>query len=912
MSRALTVVPLVAALALGATSWLLSPAEVHAAEQTGTIRGRVTDASGKPLQGALVSVASPDLQGVREAKTGPDGTYWLPGLPPGAYDIQASLDGFRPRRIDQQDVAMGSTATIDLALQPATVETTVVVEASRPVVDTRSSTSGSTVTKQMIDDLPVGRSYQSAARLAAGVVGGANPNVKGGASNENKFLLNGANTTDPVTGTFSFNFANCAIKEIEVKTGNFRAEDGGVLGGVINVRTESGSDTLHGGVKAYYNDSRWSPKRDAVYTPNGREVEGTEFDRDSRAFTLEACAGGPVVRKKLWAFAALTYNRVTSTAFGSRTPRIFDGYQLFAKLTATPHRKHRLELSLSSSPAKIENTVQGSSAYLVDPDAQGQQAQDALVITGEWNAYWDRFNLKVGYDHLNSTVDVTPVACTWKDDDRFKACKEGQEEGYIDFFTPARLGSAGARTTANFSRYSLNRRYADSVRATGTLFVPRALGSHEVKAGVTYRNVRANNLSGRPGNIYYFDRLDDAQDPNSTIEYYWVEVAGPLYARHTGDTLFVFLQDTWEPLRGLTIDAGVKYDHTTMRNDEGERIVGFDSVTPVAGLTWDPSLEQKAKVYVGGGLYIDEGRLGISSFLDKNGTGHKLFLSEYFDGRHSNYSFDAYSHSNGQSTYDRAEKLTFPRTYALTAGFQSRVSTDFKVGMEFSGKWMRNLWEDDETNYIWNSSGTNTIGVINGQQDDFFRLRTPVEGRRNYYALTFNVARNNWKKGFLDLSYTISLTRGLTETQITAALDNPTQEPYEYGWLSADRPHVVTLLGGWETPIGLLISGELRIESGSRFDRQYSSDKGFGGYAIYQSPIGNYDSINTLWYLDLLVKYRLKLPVGRIELSAELSNVTNNRYATGISGGALNASGEYFAAGRQAPMSLELGVGYVF
>jgi hypothetical protein len=60
---------------------------------------------------------------------------------------------------------------------------------------------------------PVGRSYEQVVQTVAGVTGGSSPNVSGGASNENAYLLDGATVTDPVTGTFSnqFNFAEIIL-----------------------------------------------------------------------------------------------------------------------------------------------------------------------------------------------------------------------------------------------------------------------------------------------------------------------------------------------------------------------------------------------------------------------------------------------------------------------------------------------------------------------------------------------------------------------------------------------------------------------------------------------------------------------------------------------------------------------------
>ena len=887
---------------------LLGPSGASATEQTGKLRGTVTDPAGEPIEGAMVRVNSVALQGIRSSKTGPSGKFYIPALPPGNYEIQAEFEGYRTWLKRELRISMGASFSLDIVLSSAEVSETVTIVDDRPVIDTTTSTTGAVVTREQILALPISRSYQGATKNAPGVTGGSNPSALGGSSRENKWLLDGANTTDPVTGTFSFNFNLDAIEEIEVITGAFRAENGGSMGAIINVRTRSGSNKLSGGLSGYYSNGNWSPKRDGTFTPDGRSIEGSEFDRQSSGVNLAAHLGGPLIKNKVWFFSSLLYIRNLSTSGGSRSPRLFEGYNVFTKITATPFRNNQFILSIHNGPANISNRRQ---SYLVDPEAQRAQYQNSLVVGAEWKWFIaNNVHTRVHYTHMKTDIDVTPQPCTWRDDDRFKQCEEGQPEGYMDFITPGRIGIRGARSTGNNYYYSLNDRWRDAVRATATAYLVSPFGTHELKGGFELEWMKADNTFAYTGNIYYVDRLEDSSDSSSTINYYWSETGGQLYQRNRGNSQFVFLQDTWEPVSGLTIDLGFKYDRAVMRNDVGEKIVGFDMFSPVGGIAWDPTGKQLAKLYAGGGIVIDESRLSIASFLDKNGLGRKLFLGPYFSGRTTNYSFDQYSIDRGQSNYEKFADLTTPRVYNIVVGFEVQPGFRTAIGVTGSVKLFRHLWEDDEINYIWNGGGTNTIGVINGQQDYFFRLRTPSAATRNWYGLTFYVKRQMFKNLLLDINYTMSMTRGLTASNITAALDNASQRPYEYGWLYSDRPHVLKASAAYRTPFGMTLAGTLNVTSGSRFDRQYYSEK--GGYANYVAERGTFDSVNPWWSLDIKIKYALKLPFGSGWVSAELNNVTNNRQATGISSGALNSGGEYFASGRQSPMSMEVGLGYTF
>ena len=892
---------------------LLVPGFAQATEQTGTIQGVVIDDASLPLAGANVVVNSKELQGLREYTTKADGTFWLPGLPPGLYELRAEFEGLQTFVQTNIRVTIGATVSVDVALTTAEIaaETVTVVD-ERPTVDTTSSGQGAVVTKDYLLALPNRRSYQSAVQFTPGVTGGSNPNVKGGSSRENVWLLDGANTTDPVTGTFSFNFNLDAIEEIQVITGGFKAENGGTLGSIINVRTESGGNTLEGSVRGFYSNGNWSPRRDAIYSPDGRQLEGSEFDRDSQNFDLNVSIGGPIVQDKVWFFSSLKYIHNVSTASGARSPRVFDGFNLFTKLTARPLPRHEIILSALGSVANISNQIQ---SFLYDPDAQRHQHQSNFTLGAEWK--WritDAVTAKVHYTRFKSAIDVTPQPCTWRDDLRFKQCKEGQSEGYIDFLTPATIGRSGARYEDNYWRFSLNDRWRDSLRGTVTGYIRRAAGTHEVKGGVEFGWTRSNLQFGTPGNIVYYQGLDDSGDPTSVEPFYWVEYEGQINQGNRGSSIFAFLQDTWKPTPWLTIDLGVKYDRVTLRNDVGERIVGFDAFTPVGGFAIDPTGRKMAKIYAGGGINIDQGRLLVSGFLDKNGTGSKLYVHERFGGSEVNTSFSQWNYNRGQSNYNSHDKLTAPKVYGFVTGFEMNLGARTKVGLEGTAKWFRNLWEDDEVNYIWNGQGTNTIGVINGLQDDFFRLRTPNQASRNYYSLSFILQRQMFKGLLLDVNYTMSMTRGLTETQITAALDNPTQQPFEYGWLGSDRPHVIKASAAYMLPIPKVQwqwAGTFRFQSGSRFDRTYYSDKS-GGYAVYVAEVGTFDSVKAFWSIDLRTMLWIPMPYGRLALQVDLYNVTNNRQATGISTATLNSRGEYNVSGRQGPMDLQLGIGYEF
>jgi outer membrane receptor for Fe3+-dicitrate len=110
----------------------------------------------------------------------------------------------------------------------------------------------------------VSRAYQTAIEVVPGVAdqtgAGGNPSVFGANLGQNSYQVDGLNTTDPVTHTFSLNFGFDAIQEIAIQTGGFEAEYGRAVGGIINVITKSGGNRFSGTADARYTTS--SPSRD--------------------------------------------------------------------------------------------------------------------------------------------------------------------------------------------------------------------------------------------------------------------------------------------------------------------------------------------------------------------------------------------------------------------------------------------------------------------------------------------------------------------------------------------------------------------------------------------------------------------------------------------------------------------------
>src|SRR6185295_5729873 len=139
----------------------------HAQSTSGTIAGRVTDPQGAVANGVIVTVESPNLQGVRTAITSATGDYILTNLPSGPYTVSFELEGFQ--RL-QQSVNLAPTQVLPvdakLRLGKAAVAVTVTGSTNLLMQTTQVATN---LRQDVIKELPTTRDINAAVLMAPSV-----------------------------------------------------------------------------------------------------------------------------------------------------------------------------------------------------------------------------------------------------------------------------------------------------------------------------------------------------------------------------------------------------------------------------------------------------------------------------------------------------------------------------------------------------------------------------------------------------------------------------------------------------------------------------------------------------------------------------------------------------------------------
>ncbi len=275
---------------------LLAGWSISAQAQTfqGSFSGTVTDATGAVIPGATVSAVELGKGFSRSAVTLDDGTYEIALLPPGHYRLTAAKEGFEKTTQGSLDLTVNQHQKVDFLMKVGAQTTTVTVEAAPAVVDTQSSSVGTTIEQAKVDQVPLnGRNFLELTLLAPGVVPGTSGsrisdrggaiNVNGMRESMNSYWLDGLDNTSTGVGQFTVAPPVDSVQEFRMETGVYEAKFGAHAGAQVNVVTKSGTNEFHGTLHEFFRNS-------ALDATNFFEPSVPPFRRNQFGGTV----GGPI------------------------------------------------------------------------------------------------------------------------------------------------------------------------------------------------------------------------------------------------------------------------------------------------------------------------------------------------------------------------------------------------------------------------------------------------------------------------------------------------------------------------------------------------------------------------------------------------------------------------------------------
>ena len=329
-------------------------ATVGQAQFRAGVQGTVTDNGGGTVAGATVTLTSKETNRSQQAQTSDEGFYRFTNLAPGLYSITIEQKGFKKRVVNDLQVDAESVKGQDVSLEAGVISETVTVQAEDLGLQTEDANIRKTISTEEVLRLPQqGRDPYELARLAPGVFGagargaGGNsvrlPNTEGpGGSNDsifqtenaqpisangqrvsaNNYQIDGTSVNSQTHGGAAvITPSQESIKEVQVTSSTYSAEDGRNSGAQIRVVSQNGTNQWHGSAFFKIDDPRLNSFNKFHGVPGVTVAVPTRVERKYKTFG--GSFGGHIVKDKLFFFfsyegvkenSSNTYNSLIDTA----------------------------------------------------------------------------------------------------------------------------------------------------------------------------------------------------------------------------------------------------------------------------------------------------------------------------------------------------------------------------------------------------------------------------------------------------------------------------------------------------------------------------------------------------------------------------------------------------------------------
>ena len=655
---------------------LFVPAAASAQTVTGTLQGTVSDSKGAVVPGADVVIRNTETGQERNVKTNGEGTYIASFLPLGRYNVTASGQGFNKVAQENIDITLNKTLVVNFTLNPSSLtEAVVVTSEAAPINTTNAEIKGSLNAQEILEKPTFNQgSFLTLAETFTGyqenpTSGQNNPTASSGSSiNFNgtgtrgaTFQINGVNNDDSSENQNRQGASLSTIKEFQVITNNFTAEFGRGYGAVVLVQTKSGTNSLHGDVYWFHNDSALNATNN-IFSPG---VKKGVTRRNQFGFT----SGFPILKDRLFSFISLdhtensganAYNRDVFT-LAERNPA---NWFLQTPANNTPANRafvqsviDRFANAVPNDPASGPRVFRGQQGFdFPARDYSGRldwNAREADNFTARWQYTRQRFdaddiiigeranqnhkqqNFGMTWTHLFSATSVGEFRYGLGLRTTLVNIADGNDTPIIRFFNPTPIttqSSIGSAGNFPIQRYQTDNQF---VYNFWTL-----QGSHYFKMGTDIRRQRLDDLADNFSRGFYsstvatcnginygngFNQFINGCTPNFQKGY------GPFFLENRIREANFYGLDDWKIRDNLTLNLGLRYEYVSAPEEAADRInygiqADKDNWEPRFGFAWSPRFES-------GFMHRLVGSVGDTSLRGGYGIYHgRIFQSVFSQG----------------------------------------------------------------------------------------------------------------------------------------------------------------------------------------------------------------------------------------------------------------------------------------
>ena len=901
---------------------------VFAQSGSGTLSGRVTDATGANLPGVSLTATNEATGFSRTVVTEGDGTYRFASLPPGSYSVVADLSGFGTLTTRKVEINVATDRTLNVTLKPATVQEQITVTAEAPLVATSPSV-GTVVSQQELQNLPLnGRQFANLGTLAPGTSLSVNTDptkpgqltiaLNGGSGRNVNFLIDGGDNTDDTIGGALQNFNIEAVQEFKIQTMQYKAEYGRSSGGVLSVVTKTGTNQFQGSAYEFY---RAKSLNSISHSEDLAGIGKQPYRRDQYGLTF----GGPIIKDRAHFFG--TYEKTKrATSYTVDSGGLLPG--LDGTSTTLPFTD-QLATAKASVDINAKQYLQVRYGYQKNSDKYGASSLAAPSSLGttlnKYSSVLAGHTWQLGGSMLNDFV--------------FQHTKFDNFIG-ADSELPYIYYPSGAHSGQNVntpqSTHQIKNQFKDDFSWSNDMFGRR----NDFKVGANYINEPTLSGDFTVGKTGQFTLVDDKLgSPVQSIIYF-----GGFSGSSTPIKQYNFYgQDDVAVTPRLTVNLGLRYDLWT----------GYDldqSLNTNLALLQSAAIQNRYhESYIqdfanGGGTKLKNDRnnwgprLGFT--YDVTGGSRNIVrggIGRYYDFPYTNATI-LFPASAVQSLYGPIYSFEDPK------GIKNPNGSFFKPGDPLPPNQLSGVLTDRTTREladpnlaapysdqaslgysmeISNALGLNFEAVTIRYRDIPFRFRAnpvdPTTGKRRFAGVAPSNFRLWYGKGEANYDganigfhsrlgsqfeaqgfYTYSKSRGnvlagADEFRITrvdhqpdlAAVRDNTFDPLNpsckacFGPLNTDARHRVTLSGLYRAPLGINLSGIYRYHSGFPYTEWAGKDLNGDGYRF--DPVPGQTHVNNLRgasfsQLDVRVAKDLKFGGNYgVELIGEMFNVLNSK-----------------------------------
>ena len=823
----------------------------YAQRLTGKIVGEVTDEQGAVLPGVTIEISSPVLLGGVQAITTSDkGTYRFITLPPGDYKLVFRLDGFQTLIRENIRVSLDSTVTENIIMKQSTLEETVTVTAEAPVIDVSKSSVSTNFGKEQLEQLPSGRfTFFDVIKQAPGMIQpdqDSDRTVAFGSNYEsNAYQLDGVDFSNPDVGS-AWHWVNPEVfAEVEALGIGAPAEYGNFTGAVINVVTKSGGNRFEGSANYYgqFNGLTGdnNPKDKTFdYEPyEGQKIQDVlgipadeiySYNRDI-FYDFSLNLGGPIIKDKLWFFGSYEKVKDSATWWLSNPEDVwpYKGDKVFFKLSSQISSKHRLVGSFYYEFFDIPDPV--------TPMYERESTAAEIGHAPTWNIVYTYLISSNAYFELK-------YGGFWSDDDYLPVATDVNTPGWYDWDTGVYSKGVWWPWIYDVSRHQVN--------ANLSYFAEDFLGGdHDFKVGVQYNRGSADSRGGYAGGRAYstYTYLYDYYGYIYEYPYIYKYEQDVFGYGGISDSIGAFIDDSWKIGDRLTVNLGVRVDHskatipsfpvydgwteTSARTKELKDVINWTSVSPRIGIAFQLTSDQKTLLKASYGRYYDALHMSNWNWPGPNVTDWTMYYK--LEGEED---WTLYDYIPGGMAYTLDPDLKNPYADQFSIGLERELIQNLSIGAVYIYKTEKDLigWEDRGATY----EKVNMVSPDNGVTYSVWNLTSAPETRdfwitqpsrfgekfdQTYQAMLFTVNKrfsNNWQ---LQSSLMWSKAEGLNNTAHVMGQQamlwytgyygrDPNDLTNARGYRNQDRTWVFKLSASYSFPWGILASVNYIYQTG--------------------------------------------------------------------------------------------------